>query len=44
MEPGKTYYLRFKSALEDRNAQFFVDYFEIVPSQVYNGTEPEDIW
>lgn len=43
-EPGKTYYLRFKSALEDRNAQFFVDYFEFVPTIVYNGPDPEDIW
>lgn len=43
-DPEKTYYLRFKSALEDRNAQFFVDYFEFVPSIVYNGTDPEDIW
>lgn len=44
MEANKTYYLRFKSALEDREAQFFVDYFEFVPSSVYNGSDSEDIW
>ena len=40
----KNYYLRFKSALKKTDSQFFVDYFEIVPRAIYNGTEPEDIW
>lgn len=44
MEPGKSYYLRFKSALKKLDSQFFLDYFEIVPSNIYNGTEAEDIW
>ena len=44
LEADKTYYLRFKSALDQRDAQFFLDYFELVNSSVYNGTEPEDIW
>lgn len=42
---NKTYYLRFKSAIPDyQNSQLFLDYLEFVPSSVYNGTEPEDIW
>ena len=44
MKPNKTYYLRFKSALNKTDAQFFSDYFEFVPKSVYNGTTAEDIW
>ena len=44
MEPGKTYYLRFKSALEQTDAQFFVDYFELVPRNIYASEDGEDIW
>ena len=44
MEANKQYYLRFKSALEQTNTQFFVDYFEIVNNSVYNGAVAEDIW
>ena len=44
MDYRKNYYLRFKSALKKTDSQFFVDYFEIVPRAIYNGTEPEDIW
>lgn len=44
MYPNKTYYLRFKSALNKTDAQFFSDYFEFVPKTVYNGTTAEDIW
>lgn len=45
MEPGKSYYLRFKSALNQTDSQFFSDYFELVPNSVYSGTlEPEDQW
>lgn len=44
MASNKTYYLRFKTALENTDSQFFLDYFEIVPTIVYNGTEAEDIW
>lgn len=43
-EKGKIYYVRFKSALEKNDAQFFLDYFEFCPSVVYNGTTPEDQW
>lgn len=44
MRADETYYLRFKSALRKTDAQFFLDYFEFVPTQVYNGPQPEDIW
>ena len=44
LKPGHTYYMRFKSCLEDNASQFFSDYFEFCPRSVYNGVEPEDIW
>lgn len=44
MERGKSYYMRFKSAIESSTGQFQLDYFELVPSEVVNGTIPEDIW
>ena len=44
MSADKTYYLRFKSALKSTTSQFFLDFFEIVPKSVYNGTKEEDIW
>lgn len=44
-DENKTYYMRFKSAIPDyANSQLFLDYIEFVPSSVYNGTTPEDIW
>ena len=44
LQPGKTYYLRFKSALDKNDSQFFSDYFEFVPRGVYNGAVAEDQW
>ena len=44
MSADKTYYLRFKSALKKLDSQLFLDYFEIVPTSVYNGVKAEDIW
>lgn len=44
LEPGKSYYLRYKSALKKFDAQLQIDYIEIVPTEVYNGSEPEDVW
>ena len=45
MDPDKTYYIRFKSVLDDESLQFFMDYFEFVEKNVYdNPVEPEDIW
>ena len=45
METGKTYCLRFKSALDNTQTEFFCDYIEIVPSEIYaHPTIPEDEW
>lgn len=44
MRSDKTYYLRFKTALNNTDSQFFLDYFELVPTIVYNGPVAEDIW
>lgn len=45
LEANKTYYLRFKSALDDTNTEFFFDYIELVPSEIYaNPTKLEDEW
>lgn len=44
MEPGKSYYLRYKSALKKLDAQLQIDYIEIVPKEVYGGNEAEDVW
>jgi hypothetical protein len=44
MDADQTYYLRFKSALKKSDSQFFMDYFEYVPTTVYNGAQEEDIW
>ena len=44
MYPNKTYYLRFKSAIESDVTQLMLDYFEFVPKKIYNGETPEDIW
>lgn len=44
MKAGKTYYVRFKSALKKLDSQFFMDFFEYAPSNIFNGATPEDIW
>lgn len=44
MNADQTYYLRMKSALRKIDSQFFLDYIEYVPTSVYNGVQPEDIW
>ena len=44
LEPGKSYYLRYKSALKKYDAQLQIDYIEIVPKEVYNGSTAEDVW
>lgn len=44
MDQNKTYYLRVKSALKKLDSQLFLDYFEFVPTNIYNGATPEDIW
>lgn len=45
MKANKTYYMRFKSALDDTNTEFYFDFIEIVPSEVYSDpTKAEDEW
>lgn len=44
MKANTNYYIRFKSALKQTDAQFFLDYFEYCPSNIYNGNEAEDPW
>ena len=44
LDAESTYYLRFKSVLSSTTTQLFLDYFEFVPTSVYNGVTEEDIW
>lgn len=44
MDPNKVYYLRMKSVLESTTRQLFIDYFELVPKNVYAGVYAEDKW
>ena len=45
LKANKTYYMRFKSALDDTNTEFYCDNIEIVPSFIYNNpTTVEDEW
>ena len=45
MEPDKTYYMKLKSVLNDERREFFLDYLELCPKEVYDNPEtPEDIW
>ena len=45
MDPDKTYYLKFKTVLENRTLQFYMDYIEFCAKEVYdNPNTPEDIW
>lgn len=43
-DKDKTYYIRFKCAVDNPNSQFFLDYFEFCPSEVYDSPTGEDIW
>ena len=45
MKADETYYLRFKSVLDDQTREFYMDYLEYCPKEVYDNPEtPEDIW
>lgn len=45
LSPGKTYYLRCKSVLENTKTQFVMDWLEYAPKNVYaNDLNPEDKW
>jgi hypothetical protein len=40
----KTYYLRFKTILNNPAAHLDIDYMEWCPKSVYAGVDPEDYW
>ncbi|MCM1108698.1 MAG: fasciclin domain-containing protein [Clostridium sp.] len=45
MYPDQTYWVRFKSVMDDDSKQLFFDYIELVPKSVYaNPSVPEDKW
>ena len=45
VEAGKTYYLHVKNCMPREDLQFYMDYIEWCPKNVYaNPTTPEDIW
>ena len=45
MDPDQVYYLRFKNVLDDATKQFYMDFLEFCPKEVYdNPYTPEDIW
>ncbi len=45
MDPDKTYYIRFKTVMDDPTRYLYMDYLEYCPKEVYdNPAEPEDIW
>ena len=45
MDPDETYYIRFKTVMDDRTRFFYMDYLEYCAKEVYdNPTESEDIW
>lgn len=45
MDPEKTYYIRMKSVLDATSNEFYMDYMELCPKEVYDNPEdPEDIW
>jgi len=45
MDPDKTYYMRVKSVLDSEEKEFYMDYMEYCPKEVYDNPEhPEDIW
>lgn len=45
MDPDKTYYVKFKTVMDDDTRYFYMDYLEYCAKEVYdNPAEPEDIW
>lgn len=45
MDPDKTYYIRFKTVMDDPTRYFYMDYLEYAAKEVYDNPEtPEDIW
>lgn len=45
MDPEKTYYIKFKTVMDDPTRYFYMDYMEYCAKEVYDNPEnPEDIW
>jgi hypothetical protein len=45
LDPDKTYYMKVKSVLDSDRKEFYMDYMEYCPKEVYDNPEtPEDIW
>ena len=46
LDPGQTYYVRFKSVQPDLSRpELYLDYFEYCPKEIFDSPErPEDIW
>ena len=45
LDPNETYYMRVKSVLDAEMKEFYMDYMEYCPKEVYDNPEtPEDIW
>ena len=45
MDPDETYYIRFKTVLDDKLLFLYMDYLEYCSKDVYDNPEsPEDIW
>ena len=45
MDPDQTYYIRFKTVLDDPATYLYMDYLEYCAKEVYdNPAQPEDIW
>ena len=45
LDPDKTYYMKVKSVLDSEEKEFYMDYMEYCPKEVYDNPEhPEDIW
>ena len=45
MDPDKTYYIKFKTVMDDPTRYFYMDYLEYCAKEVYDNPEtPEDIW
>ena len=45
LDPDKTYYMKVKSVLDSEDKEFYMDYMEYCPKEVYDNPEtPEDVW
>ena len=45
MDPDETYYIKFKTVMDDDTRFFYMDYMEYCAKDVYDNPEkPEDIW